>query len=222
MELNLKDLRYVIFDWDNTLAESRTALVTVVNEVLAEYGLPDWDIVKKKRDANLSFRDNFPNIFGADANKAYQRYAEIYTQKIPSLIKTFSYVHETLEFFHSRHIPMIIMSNKDRLLLEIELPIIFNPNLFLRVICGHEAPRDKPYPEHIFYSLQGLLKPNEITPQKVWMIGDSAQDSDCAIAANALPIRIGQPIWNDEAEQNTQVIYFAGFKILYNLLISGK
>lgn len=62
--LSLKSLKYVLFDWDNTLAESRTALVTVVNQVLAEYHMPNWDIVKKRRDAKLSFRDNFPNIFG--------------------------------------------------------------------------------------------------------------------------------------------------------------
>ena len=75
--LPLKSLKYVLFDWDNTLAESRTALVTVVNQVLAEYHMPNWDIVKKRRDAKLSFRDNFPNIFGDElAPRAYRRYAE--------------------------------------------------------------------------------------------------------------------------------------------------
>ena len=36
-KLNLKELKAAVFDWDNTLAESRTALVYCVNQVLQEY-----------------------------------------------------------------------------------------------------------------------------------------------------------------------------------------
>ena len=52
-DLNIKDLKAVVFDWDNTLAESRTALVFAVNKVLAEYGLKNWEIEKKKYIENL-------------------------------------------------------------------------------------------------------------------------------------------------------------------------
>ena len=53
--LNIKKLKVAVFDWDNTLAESRTALVYSVNKVLKEYGLNDWEIEKQKRNNNLSF-----------------------------------------------------------------------------------------------------------------------------------------------------------------------
>ena len=49
MRLNVSELQYVIFDWDNTLAESRNTLVLAVNRVLDEYGLPDWTQVRDKR-----------------------------------------------------------------------------------------------------------------------------------------------------------------------------
>ena len=75
---------------------------------------------------------------------------------------------------------MMIMSNKDRRLMEIELPLLFDPQLFSRVVCGHEASRDKPYPEQIYYTLDGLLAPADITPERVWMIGDSPMDSKSA------------------------------------------
>lgn len=219
MGLDISKLRYVLFDWDNTLAESRTALVKVVNQVLAEYGLPAWDEVKKYRDNDLSFRDNFPNIFGKEkAADAYERYAALYWDQVPSLIKTFPGVVETLEFFRRRQIPMIIVSNKDRRLLERELPILFNPDWFLRIVCGHEAARDKPYPEQIFYALAGLLKPEEITPPKVMMVGDSSQDSRCALAANARAVRIGCPIWGENEEPQPAIEYFADFKGFYAAL----
>lgn len=219
MKLNLAQLQYVIFDWDNTLAESRSTLVLAVNQVLKEYGEPDWEVVKSRRDPNLSFRDNFPRIFGTDrAAAAYERYAEIYEKEVCRHISTFPGVYDVLDFFYLRHIPMMIMSNKDRRLMEIELPLLFDPGLFARVICGHEAPRDKPYPEQIFYTLRGLLKPEEITPEKVWMIGDSPMDSDSAAAANALPIRIGRAIWGDEGAPDKKIIYFNNFEEFYRQL----
>lgn len=216
--LNLDKLQYVLFDWDNTLAESRSTLMMTVNQVLAQYGLPEWDVIKCKRDSNLSFRDNFPLLFGDKAAEAYALYGELYTKNVATLISTFDGVKPVLQFFYDRKIPMIIMSNKDRNLLELELPLLFDPKLFLRIVCGHEAECDKPYPEHIFYSLRGLLTPDEITPEKVWMIGDSLQDSDCAYAANALPIRIGQPIWDEKENTKPTVVYFDNFKAFYDAL----
>lgn len=73
-KLHADKLKIVIFDWDNTLAETRTPLIYAVNRVLKEYGLPEWKEVKKLRDNNLSFRDNFPRIFGSRADEAYRKY----------------------------------------------------------------------------------------------------------------------------------------------------
>ncbi len=219
MTLDLSKLEYVIFDWDNTLAESRSTLVLSVNRVLKEYGLPDWEAVKSHRNPDLSFRDNFPLVFGAEnAVAAYERYAEIYKREVRSHISTFPGVRDVLAFFHARGIPMMIMSNKDRRLMEIELPLLFDPQLFSRVVCGHEASRDKPYPEQIYYTLDGLLAPADITPERVWMIGDSPMDSKSAEAANALPVRIGRSIWGDEGAPDTKIVYFNNFEDFYHTL----
>lgn len=211
MKLDLSKLQYVLFDWDNTLAETRTALVTVVEQVLAEYKRPPMSECRIY-DKNLSFRDNFPNIFGADtADEAYKRYAALYKEKVASLLSTFPGVKETLAFFAGRNIPMIVMTNKDRRLLEFEMPLLFDPHIFSRIVAGHEAPRDKPYPEQAWYALSGLLKREDVTPEKVWVVGDSDMDSDCALSAGAQPIRIGKPIWNDGLSLNEKIVYFADF-----------
>lgn len=218
MKLDISKLQYVIFDWDNTLAESRTALVFSINKVLSEYNLPDWDYYRQFRDPQLSFRDNFKVLFKDKADELYARYREVYLAHVKELITTFPFVCETLDFFLEHNIPMIVMSNKDRLLLDYELPLLFDPKTFLKVVAGHEAVRDKPYPEHIYFALQGLLPPSEITPQSVWMIGDSAQDSNCALAAKALPIRIGKPIWDDDKCENDKIIYISDFKVFLDML----
>lgn len=212
MSLNLSKLQYVLFDWDNTLAETRTALVTVVNQVLSEFKMPPLDQCNEHYDKNLSFRDNFPNIFGFEyGEKAYKRYAELYRQQVKSMLSTFPCVQETIDFFAARGIVLMVMSNKDRHLLDYELPLLFSPSIFSRIIAGHEAPRDKPHPEQAWYALSGLLKPSEITPDNVWIIGDSDMDSDCALAAGAKAIRVGRPIWNNGAELDDRILHYADF-----------
>ena len=51
--LPLGNVRFVVFDWDNTLAKSRPVLLYAIQQVLAEKGLPCWEEVCKKRDNNF-------------------------------------------------------------------------------------------------------------------------------------------------------------------------
>ncbi len=217
--LRIDNLRIVVFDWDNTLAETRTPLIYSVNRVLEEYGLPDWKISKQLRDPNLSFRDNFPRIFGEKAEEAYERYVEIYLNNVAGLISTFKNTDKVLRFFHDHHILMTIMTNKDRRLLEFELPLLFDRTLFIKIVCGHEAERDKPFPEHARYTLRGLIKDEDISPETVWIIGDSPQDSSCACGINALPIRIGESIWGDDEKHGDKIIYYRDFGDFYRRLL---
>ena len=221
--LNLQEVKYILFDWDNTLAESRTCLVTTVNEILKKYNLPDWEHQKTKRDPNLSFRDNFPNIFGVDnAQDAYKEYAELYKQNVGKLLTTFPKVKETLEFLKSQDKKIIILTNKDRKLLDFELPLLFDRSLFDRIIAGHEAPKDKPYPEQAWFALQGWLAPQDFTPEKVWIVGDSKMDSDCAFSAHAQAIRSGKAIWGDEKKLSADIAYFSSFEKFFNFLKETK
>ena len=113
-KLNLQELKAAVFDWDNTLAESRTALVFCVNKVLQEYHLPQWEEVKGKRDNKLSFRDNFPRIFGDKAEEAYEKYTKIYLQNVGKMITAFPKTLEVLQLLKSQGVKLMVMSNKDR------------------------------------------------------------------------------------------------------------
>ena len=219
--LPLGKVRFVVFDWDNTLAQSRPVLLYAIRQVLAEKELPCWEEVCKKRDNSLSFRDNFPNFFGVRAEEIYARYAEVYLQNVAGMISTFDGVREVLDYLLSRQVKLMIMSNKDRRLLDYELPLLFEPKMFEKVVCGHEAKHDKPYPEHLYYVLDGYLAPQEISPELVWMVGDSPQDSDCARAAHALPVRIGEDIWQTETLYPDEIRYFDDFMHFYAAL-TGK
>ena len=221
--LDISKLQYVLFDWDNTLAESRSSLTTAVNQVLAAYGLPDWEISKQKRNKDLSFKDNFPNVFGEDkAQKAYEEYREIYKKIVPSKISSFPYAQAVVDFFLAQGKKLMIVTNKERQLLEFELPLLYKPECFCNIVCGHEAPADKPSGEQIKFALKGYLSPEEINSQTVWMIGDSQQDSRAAKAAGAQAIRVNQSIWGEVETQEPDILYFKNFKELYEALKLAK
>lgn len=207
-------LQYMLFDWDGTLADNRNIVICALEEVLKKYNLPCWEKIKEKRHKNLSLRDNFSVFFGDKSFDAYEEYVQIYKQISPKMIKPFSGAEYFMRTAKEEGIELIIMTNKDRRLLEIELPLLYDISLFSRIVCGHEALRDKPYPEHIFHALQGLLAPFEINQNNVWMIGDSDQDSDCALAAGALPIRINQSLFSDNKYVSEHIVYFNNFESL--------
>lgn len=204
-------LQYILLDWDGTLADNRDVVVNSIQKILHEYDLPDWEVIKTKRNPKLSLRDNFTVFFGKYANEAYEKYVQTYKLLSPKMVKAFAGARRFLQLAKDEGIELIIMTNKDRRLLDIELPLLYNSSLFSRIVCGREALRDKPYPEHIFYALQGLLTPFEINKENVWMIGDSDQDSDCALSAGALPIRINQNIFVNNEYISKNIVYFKNF-----------
>lgn len=223
MSLNLAGLKVVVFDWDNTLAESRSALVYAINQVLPLYGLPEWEIIKCVRDNNLSFHDNFSRIFGEKAQEAYQKYLEVYKQNVGQMIKPFPHTTEVLRFFKQHGILVMIMTNKDRQLLEFELPFLYDRTLFDNIVCGHEAEQDKPCREHLFYTVKNVMPPDLISAQNVWVIGDSPQDSNCAKNAGARAIRIGLPIWVDDVLNLPEDIeFYPSFTRFYNILMADN
>lgn len=216
-DLSIKGLRIAAFDWDNTLAYSRDALVFAINKILPQYNLPEWDIVKSKRNRNLSFRDNFPLIFGDKAEEAYEKYRLIYKENVKNLISAPDKAREVLRFLKKHGVKIAIVSNKDRLLFEFERPFLYAENLFDVIVCGHEAKHDKPDGEQLKFAVCHLI--DKITPETVWMIGDSPMDSECALSANAKAIRIGQPIWgtaDDECGQN--ITFIKDFSAFYRIL----
>lgn len=56
--------KLISFDWDGTLAQTRSAVVASLEDTLKKYDKEPWDITKKKyRDTDKSLKENFPNFF---------------------------------------------------------------------------------------------------------------------------------------------------------------
>ena len=218
--LNMNNLKVAAFDWDNTLALSRDAIVRSINDVLAKYGLGDWSKVESLRNPDLSFKDNFSLIFADKAQEAYELYSNIYMQKTALLTKAPLYASEVLQYLRENNVYIVLVTNKERKLLEFELPLLYKKDYFTRIVCGHEALRDKPSPEQLIYAVNGLV--DVINTDNVWMIGDSPMDSSCALKCNARAIRIGSPIWKTTEQVDEKIDYFSDFADFLHFIKGSK
>lgn len=212
--INLDKALYVLFDWDDTLAATRECHVISINEVLAEYNLPHWDEIKKLRDTSISLKNNFPNYFGKYAEEAFRKYAENYEKNTKKYVHKFPYVDEIISLLKLKNKKLMVISNKDKKLLEMDCQRLFSEGTFEKVVGVGEAPKDKPNPEHAYYALKEYLKPEEITRDNVWLVGDSKFDVDCAINANALPILVGKQL------NRENIVYYKNFEEFYKALKS--
>ena len=215
--LSIKNLQVAAFDWDNTLALTREALVKAINQVLHTRKMPEWEIVKQKRDPNLSFQDNFPVIFGAEAAQMYAEYREVYLHIAPQMVKIPDGAMDTLQMLQNYGVKIIIVSNKQRDLLLKEKDYLYPQINFDRIVCGHEAPQDKPHAEQLLYAVEDLVE--KVNNRNVWLVGDSPMDCKCALSANARAILIGKPIWNEQITEKSEVVdCFANFREFFNVL----
>lgn len=189
----------ILFDWDGTLAETRTAVVDAMEHTLALYKKESWDITKQKyRDTSKSLKENFPNFFGNEYTQAYKSYLEYYSQFGIEKIQPSHGAENFLQQCIQNNIDIYIISNKEKSLLLKEVKRCF-PNIKFNNILGNgDSPKNKPAPDPVFTALASATY--KINSETVWLIGDSKQDTTCALAANIRPILIGNGKFMNSSE----------------------
>ena len=192
-----KKPKLVIFDWDDTLAKTRNAVVKAMNYVLSLYNLPEWDIIKEqKRDKNKSLKENFPNFFGEKYEEAYSKYLEYYNAEAYKEVEKVENAELFLNNLIRENIKIAIISNKEKSLLLKEVSSCFEKIKF-DYICGNGyANKNKPAPDPVYKIMENY--DFELNKDNVWLVGDTKQDTDCALNSNCQPILIGKGKFMDE------------------------
>jgi len=194
----------ILFDWDETLAETRTAVVNAMEHTLALYKKEPWNITKQKyRDTTKSLKENFPNFFGNKYKQAYENYLEYYTQCGINKIQPTPGAIDFLYHCTQHNIEIYIISNKEKTLLLKEVKHCFPDIHFNNILGNGDAPKNKPAPDPVFTALATATY--QINKDNVWLIGDSKQDTSCAIAANIQPLLIGSGKFISQTEIDLQL-----------------
>lgn len=213
--------KLVIFDWDDTLANTRNAVVKSMNYVLELYNLPNWDIIKEqKRDKNKSLKENFVNFFGEnEAKNAYQKYLAYYNNEAYKEVKQIDNTDIFLQNLLNANIKIAIVSNKETSLLLQEIKNCFPTIQFNHILGNGDALNNKPASDPVlkimeFYNF-------ELNKNNVWLVGDTKQDTDCALNANCQAILIGKGKFMDEEylKINKTIKLFDNFEELNKLFL---
>lgn len=184
----------IIFDWDNTLVNAQTSLDYALKNTMYDLGYKIDDGIVNTRALYTSRRQYLQKEFQdkwQEANTLYDKYLH----QIPVGQVTLNQnVYVMLECILQKNIPMVVVSNKigDSLRTEIKQ---FNLSKFFNCIIGSgDTSEDKPSVIPALTALQEIaIKPSK----KVWFIGDSLTDMECARKIGATKVLYGENIADD-------------------------
>ncbi len=180
----MKNDYLIIWDWDNTLADTRMAVRAGLEDVAQFYRLPritDEDVL----NVMTSHRGLFwQKNFGERVPEAVDYYVKCYRTH-GNLVRLFPDTIETLEFVKKTGVPQIVLSNKyeEALIEEVERQ---NIGFYFSRIQGTVGPLGKPEKAFIL----PLLK--EFEPRKIILIGDGISDMMMAQNISATAILVHQ------------------------------
>ncbi|MBT4989776.1 MAG: HAD hydrolase-like protein [Rickettsiales bacterium] len=188
----------IIFDWDNTLANTWPLIEKAMFQMLQEYNMEPYLDEYRKRTFGMPMRQSFPLLFKDKADEMLQCYVKYYHQVRKDNLCLNPYAEDLINSAKNKDIPLFIVSNKLGESLRYEVESLNYNNSFAAIIGSKDTEYDKPHK----YPVEHAIKNHNITlDQKIWFIGDSEVDMNCALNCNCLGI-----LYGDSYKKTTRVI----------------
>ena len=181
----------LVFDLDGTLVDSAPDIAAAVNALFAELSLPEVEVPSIRRmigDGAPILLERALMHVGASHKAAdlMARFSVHYGDNAVGLTKVYPQVTETLTALRAAGCRLGICTNKPIGPTRTLLAAFGLDTLIEAVIGGDSLPQRKPEPEPLLTVIEALGG----TPDRAVLIGDSAVDLACAIAAGVPAIII--------------------------------
>lgn len=186
--MKLQKPKAILFDWDNTLADTWPIIHSALSTTFKEMDMTPWTIEDVKKNVHKSMRDSFPEIFGDGWKKASEIYYDNFLKNHLTHLRTLPDAEIVLSILSDTDIFVAVVSNKTGKHLRNEVKHVGWENYFSKVVGATDAEADKPSAAPV---LLALLDTNIKPAKDVWFIGDSITDLDCAINTGCQPIFFG-------------------------------
>lgn len=190
-EINMKNIRLVLFDLDGTLVDTSDIVYKSFNHIFRKYGHKEINHttffkVFGKRPEQVFNELGYAFV---DAKKAAQDFFDYQLANFQE-IKVFPFATETLLYLKLKGFKIGIYTNANRNKAE----KIVNENLKMKIsdldilVTGEDVINPKPHPEGILRAMQQLnIRSNETT-----YVGDSEADIAAARSAGVIAILVTQ------------------------------
>lgn len=179
------DVDAVLFDLDGTLLDTIADLHAAANRMLDELGRPQRSLDEVRRFVGKGIPKLVercladPDLSDTDFACAVDVFRRHYRETNGRHSRPYPSVVETLAMLYDRGLPMGVVTNKARDFTE---PLLSDAGLagyFGAVVCGDTLAHKKPAPDMLVHACALLGVP----VARSLMVGDSANDAQCARAA---------------------------------------
>lgn len=175
--MELTPPKAILFDWDNTLADTWPIIHQALHDTFVEWEMEPWSLETVKERVAKSMREAFPALFGKDWETAGKSYQDNYRKYQLDWLKPLPGSEELLQKLQQADVFVGIVSNKRGENLRKELKHMGWEPYFEVVVGSEDAARDKPYCEPVLMALENTGLPMN---EEIWFVGDSIIDLQCA------------------------------------------
>ena len=166
--------KVILWDWDNTLADTFGAIFAAQNDARVQYGLTPWTKEESKVAMNTSGRNLIKDVFGIDKAAEVRAYFLSRYAEHADALKLKAGAKEILKTAKELGFINILASNKTGSILRNEVVVMGVDKYFDKLIGAEEADEDKPSKVFTDTALSGF------NPQKIISIGDGKSDIQMA------------------------------------------
>lgn len=166
----MKKYKYILFDWDGTLAKTLDVWLNGEREMLVRYGIniPDNEIIKSFGDWEFAMK------FGLDKDKNDQFIKELITlvdEKLKS-VELYPEAIDTLHKIKSSGVKIGLVTTAKRKTVDEQDKRFGIYKIFDTVVAKEDVTNHKPDPEVVFKAM------NEISanPDETLIVGDNVKD----------------------------------------------
>ncbi|MBL6785502.1 MAG: HAD-IA family hydrolase [Rickettsiales bacterium] len=191
MTINLKNANpsAIIFDWDNTLANTWPLIEKAMYQMLEKYNMQNSLDEYRKRTFGMPMRQSFPLLFKDKADEMHKCYVKNYQKIREDNLELNPYAEEFIKHANEKNIPLFIVSNKLGKSLRYEVQKLNFSHYFQNIVGSLDTEFDKPNKTPVEFAIKGH-KLN--LDENVWFIGDSEVDVNCALNCDCTAILYGE------------------------------
>lgn len=204
--------RALLFDWDNTLADTWPAIHHALSVTFRAMDREPWTFEETRARVRASARDSFPALFGARAEEAMSIFYQCFETDHLARLKERPGATKMLERLSAAGFYLAVVSNKRGDLLRQEADTLNWSRLFTRLVGANDAARDKPASDPVHMALaEGEIAAGP----HVWFVGDTDIDLACAFNTGCVPVLLRpEPPGKKEFSDHPPRFHFASCNAL--------
>ena len=166
----------VILDFDGTIADTKSLIVSTMQQTLSVLGLPARSDEACASMIGLPLRQTFTDLIPMDdetADLCDKTYRELFMQNNkPGIVKLFPHVRETIAELYAMGIIITVASSRGRDTLVSFLDEMGLMMYISKVVSSQDVEQAKPAPDMVYV----IMEHNEAEKEDVLMVGDTVFD----------------------------------------------